>query len=67
MCNNGIGQPSQLYSRFTCSKIAVLFACSFQAALFSFADLRKNEGFSPAESPFLLESAKKKEPLEKNF
>ena len=33
------------FSRFTCSKIAVLFTGSFQATLFSFADLRRNKGF----------------------
>ena len=42
----------QTFSRFTCSKIAVLFTGSFQAALFSFADLCRNKSFLLAESPF---------------
>ena len=48
-----------IISRFACSKLAVLFAGSYQVALFSFADLRRNKGFLLAESPFFhLESAK---------
>ena len=54
------------YRRFTCSKVEILFTDSFQAALFSFADLRKNRSFLLAEIPFFsLSQQKPKEPLEK--
>ena len=36
------------------------FTGSFQAALFSFADLRRNKGFLLAESPFFSSSWQKK-------
>ena len=56
----------QRFSWFTCSKIAAHFTGSFQAALFSFADLRRNKSFLLAESFFSPSVSKKNEPLEKN-
>ena len=42
------------------SKRSVPFVASFQAALFSFVDLRRNKGFYLAENPFFASQQKQK-------